>query len=72
MIIKAADDLAITEKLVLDAMQIRPGGTYDEKSLDQDIRSIYRTGQFKFVEIRHEPRDPDTYNLIVIVTPKSP
>ena len=70
VIIKAAGDVAFPEKVVQDAMQIRPGGTFDEKSLDQDIRSIYRTGQFKFVEIKHEKRTPGSFDLVVIVTPK--
>ena len=71
VIIKAAGDGTFSEKIVLDAMQIRSGGTFDAKALDQDIRSIYRTGQFKFVEVRHEPRGPESFNLIVTVIPKS-
>ena len=70
--IKAVGDIAFPEAVVTEAMQIRPGGTFDEKSLDQDIRSIYRTGKFKFVEVKHEKRSDDAFNLVVIVTPKSP
>jgi hypothetical protein len=72
IVIKAPGDTSPPEAVVKGAMQIRPGGTFDEKTLDQDIRSIYRTGQFKFVEVKHEQRKDGTLDLVVIVTPKSP
>jgi hypothetical protein len=70
--IKSSGNLTIPEKIVKDAMEIRSGGTFDAASLERDIRSIYGTGQIKFVEIKTEKGASDTYNLVVIVTPKTP
>ena len=51
-------------------MQLREGGEFDEVSLDKDIRSLYRTGLFEFIEVKHENVDLNTFNLVIEVTPK--
>ncbi len=60
----------MNEQVVRANMQIREGGEFDEVILDRDIRSLYRTGLFEFIEVKHEPVDPTTFNLVVEVTPK--
>jgi hypothetical protein len=72
VVIKATGDISPPEAVVKGAMQTRSGGPFDETTLDQDIRSIHRTGQFKFVEIKHQQRSDGTVDLLVIVTPNSP
>ena len=51
-------------------MQVREGGDFDEAMIDRDIRSLYRTGLFEFIEIKQEPVDAHNVNLVVEVTPK--
>ncbi len=51
-------------------MQLRENGEFDEVSLDKDIRSLYRTGLFEFIEVKHENVDLNTFNLVIEVTPK--
>ena len=58
------------EQVVRANMQIREGGDFDEVILDRDIRSLYRTGLFELVEIKYEPVDQRTLNIVVEVTPK--
>jgi outer membrane protein insertion porin family len=38
--------------------------------IDRDIRSLYRTGLFEFIEVKREVHDDRTVNLVVEVTPK--
>lgn len=60
----------VNEQVVRANMQIREGGNFDELTLDRDIRSLYRTGLFEFIEVKHEQVDAQTFNLVVEVTPK--
>jgi outer membrane protein insertion porin family len=60
----------VNEQVVRANMQIREGGEFDELMLDRDIRSLYRTGLFEFIEVKHEEAGPGTFNLVVEVTPK--
>jgi outer membrane protein insertion porin family len=45
-------------------------GDLDETMLDRDIRALYKTGLFEFIEIKREAVDASTFNLVVEVTPK--
>jgi outer membrane protein insertion porin family len=68
--IKFVGTANVNEQVVRANMQIREGGDFDEVILDRDIRSLYRTGLFEFIEVKHEPVDAQTFNLVVEVTPK--
>jgi len=68
--IKFVGTANVNEQVVRANMQIRDGGEFDEQMIDRDIRSLYRTGLFEFVEIKYEPIDGRTFNLVVEVTPK--
>lgn len=60
----------VNEQVVRANMQVREGGMADDAMIDSDIRSLYRTGLFEFVEIKYEVRPDQTRNLVVEVTPK--
>ncbi len=68
--IKFVGTANVNEQVVRANMQIREGGEFDEVILDRDIRSLYRTGLFEFIEVKHEAVDATTFNLVVEVTPK--
>ncbi len=68
--IKFVGTANVNEQVVRANMQIRDGGDFDEVVLDRDIRSLYRTGLFEFIEVKHEAVNPTTFNLVVEVTPK--
>jgi outer membrane protein insertion porin family len=68
--IKFVGTANVNEQVVRANMQIREGGEFDEVILDRDIRSLYKTGLFEFIEVKHEAVDPTTFNLVVEVTPK--
>ena len=61
----------VTAQQVRDSMQLRPGDALEEAAIDRSIRALYRTGHFEFVEFKNERLTPDTFRLVVIVTPKS-
>jgi hypothetical protein len=61
---------SVSEQVVRDSMQVRPGDEIDEVVIDNSIRSLYRTGRFKQIEIKKESPTPGTVDLEVIVTPK--
>lgn len=60
----------VTEQVVRANMQMREGAVYDEAQIDRDIRSLYRTGLFEFIEIKKEEVSPRVRNLVVEVTPR--
>lgn len=60
----------VNEQVVRANMQLREGGEFDELTLDRDIRSLYRTGLFEFIEVKNEQVDSTVFNLVVEVTPK--
>jgi outer membrane protein insertion porin family len=63
----------VDEQVVRANMQIREGGDLDETALDRDIRTLYRTGLFEDARVIKTPKsaaEPNTYNLVVEVTPK--
>ncbi|MBI4622454.1 MAG: outer membrane protein assembly factor BamA [Verrucomicrobia bacterium] len=68
--IKFVGTASVNDQVVRANMQLREGGDFDEVTLDRDIRSLYRTGLFEFIEVKHEMVDERTSNLVVEVTPK--
>src|SRR3990167_4893817 len=42
----------VSEQIVRTNMQLREGNDFDPAILDRDIRSLYRTGLFEFIEIK--------------------
>lgn len=60
----------VNEQVVRANIQARPGGDLDETMLDRDIRALYKTGLFEFIEIKREAVDARTFNLVFEVTPK--
>jgi len=60
----------VSEEVVRANMQIREGGAVDDTMIDRDIRALYRTGLFEFIEVKREALPGNVYNLVVEVTPK--
>jgi outer membrane protein insertion porin family len=60
----------VSEQVVRANMQVREGGEVDDAMIDGDIRSLYRTGLFEFIEVKRETRPDRTLNLLIEVTPK--
>ena len=60
----------VNEQLVRANMQVHEGGDFDDALLDRDIRNLYTTGLFEFIQIKREQVDEHTVNLVVEVTPK--
>src|SRR5208283_2867102 len=52
-------------------MQLHEGADLDDTILDRDIRNLYKTGLFEFVQTKWERLNDRTYNLVIEVTPKS-
>jgi outer membrane protein insertion porin family len=60
----------VNEQIVRANMQVKPGGELDDTMIDRDIRSLYRTGLFEFIEVKREVLPNRVVNLVVEVTPK--
>jgi outer membrane protein insertion porin family len=60
----------INEQVVRANMQVREGVDLDDTLIDQDIRSLYKTGLFEFIEVKRDIRPDHTVNLVVELTPK--
>ena len=60
----------VTEQVVRANMQLREGGDYDGSMVDRDIRALYKTGLFEFIEVKQEAASDTVFNLVVEVTPK--
>lgn len=61
----------VSEDVVRANIQAREGQELDGAALDRDIRSLYRTQLFEFVEIKHSEPTPDNrVDLVYEVTPK--
>lgn len=60
----------VNEQVIRANMQVREGGEFDDLMLDRDIRSLYRTGLFEFINVAREQVDANTFNLLIEVTPK--
>jgi outer membrane protein insertion porin family len=60
----------VSEQVVRANMSLREGTALDETLIDRDIRSLYRTGLFEFIEVKREQLPGNAVNLVVEVTPK--
>lgn len=60
----------VSEDVVRANMQVREGGDLDDAMIDRDIRALYRTGLFEFIEVKREAVNETTFNLVFEVTPK--
>jgi outer membrane protein insertion porin family len=60
----------VNEQVVRANMQIKEGGDVDDTIIDRDIRTLYKTGLFEFIEIKREILPNNVVNLVVEVTPK--
>jgi len=60
----------VNEQVVLANMQVREGADLDDTMIDQDIRSLYKTGLFEFIEVKRDVRPDRTVNLVFELTPK--
>ncbi|MDF3057228.1 MAG: bamA, partial [Rariglobus sp.] len=62
----------VNEQVVRANMQVREGIDLDDTMIDQDIRSLYKTGLFEFIEVKRDVRPgPDRIvNLVFELTPK--
>jgi outer membrane protein insertion porin family len=60
----------VNEQVVRANMQVREGAELDDTIIDRDIRSLYRTGLFEFIEVKREVRPGQVVNLVYEVTPK--
>ncbi len=60
----------VSPAVVRANMQLVEGGPVDEALIDRDIRSLYRTGLFEFIEFKRDAQAGRTVNLVVELTPK--
>jgi outer membrane protein insertion porin family len=60
----------VSEDVVRANMQVREGGDLNDSLIDNDIRALYRTGLFEFIEVKREISPQQAVNLVVEVTPK--
>jgi outer membrane protein insertion porin family len=68
--VKFVGTAIVNEQVVRANMQVREGGDLDDSMLDRDIRSLYKTGLFEFIEVKREAVRDQVFNLVVEVTPK--
>jgi outer membrane protein insertion porin family len=60
----------VSEQVVRANMSLREATGLDETLIDRDIRSLYRTGLFEFIEVKREALPGNVVNLLFEVTPK--
>ncbi len=60
----------VSEQVVRANMALREDTDLDESLIDRDIRSLYKTGLFEFIEVKRESLTGNTVNLVIEVTPK--
>ncbi|MBI2517401.1 MAG: outer membrane protein assembly factor BamA [Opitutae bacterium] len=60
----------VSEQVVRANMALREGTDLDESIIDRDIRTLYRTGLFEFIEVKRDNAPGNVVNLVVEVTPK--
>ncbi|MBI5380320.1 MAG: outer membrane protein assembly factor BamA [Opitutae bacterium] len=60
----------VNEQVVRANMQIKEGNEVDDMMIDRDIRTLYKTGLFEFIEVKREVLPNNIVNLVVEVTPK--
>jgi len=60
----------VSEQIVRANIALREDSELDEALIDRDIRSLYRTGLFEFIEVKRESKPRNVVNLVIEVTPK--
>ncbi len=60
----------VSEQAVRSNISLREGTDLDEAFIDRDIRSLYKTGLFEFIEVKRENLAGNVVNLVFEVTPK--
>jgi outer membrane protein insertion porin family len=60
----------VSEQIVRANIQVREGGEFDDPMIDKDIRTLYRTGLFEFIEVKREELAHNVVNLVFEITPK--
>ena len=68
--VKFVGTATINEQVVRANMELRTGIDLDDTMIDHDIRSLYKTGLFEFIEVKRDVRPDRTVNLVIEVTPK--
>jgi len=60
----------VSEQAVRANMALREGVDFDDSIIDRDIRTLYKTGLFEFIEVKRENVSGNIVNLLVEATPK--
>ncbi|MCH8539307.1 MAG: outer membrane protein assembly factor BamA [Opitutales bacterium] len=60
----------VSKQVVLANMQTRAGAVFDEGVIDQDIRSLYRTNLFEYIEVRRNFVSDTEVDLTFSIRPK--
>ncbi len=60
----------VSEQIVRANIQVREGADFDDPMIDKDIRTLYRTGLFEFIEVKREELPNNVVNLVFEITPK--
>lgn len=60
----------VSEDVVRANIQVRDGAELDDVIIDRDIRALYRTGLFEFIEVKREAVSDSVFNLLFEITPK--
>jgi outer membrane protein insertion porin family len=60
----------VNEQIVRANIQVREGSDFDDSMIDKDIRTLYRTGLFEFIEVKREELPNNVVNLVFEITPK--
>jgi outer membrane protein insertion porin family len=60
----------VGEQIVRANIAVKEGGEFDDAMIDRDIRTLYRTGLFEFIEVKREELADNVVNLVFELTPK--
>ena len=60
----------VSEQVVRANMQVQADEPLEEVLIDRDIRSLYRTGLFEFIEVKRETLPNGNLNLLFELTPR--
>jgi outer membrane protein insertion porin family len=60
----------VSEDVVRANIQVRDAAELDDVMIDRDIRALYRTGLFEFIEVKREAVSDTVFNLVFEITPK--
>lgn len=60
----------VSEQVVRANMQLQEGAALEDTLIDRDIRSLYRTGQFEFIEFKRGALVNGRVDLVVEITSK--